>query len=142
MDNALSYITQFSLTRSQIDFFVSKVLREIDSGQYNPLTIHLCLKAMEDLVKKIKDGISEQVLLEAEKFGKNFDYMGARVQLTERRTYDYSMDDTWGQINRSLKQREELLKYLTSPLADTETEEIINLVLFKVTSVIAITLPK
>jgi len=47
MDNALSYITQFSLTKSQIDFFVNKVLNEIDSGEYNPLTIHLCLKTME-----------------------------------------------------------------------------------------------
>ena len=80
--------------------------------------------------------------MEAEKYGKNFEYMGTKVQLTERRTYDYSNDDTWSQINRSLKQREELLKYLTSPLADFETGEIINPVPYKVSSVISITLPK
>jgi hypothetical protein len=142
MDNALSYITQFGLTKSQIDLFTSKALEEIDSGMYNPLTIHLCLKAMEELVKRIKEGISSQVLMEAEKYGKNFEYMGARVQCTERRTYDYSMDDTWAKINRSLKQREDLLKYLTAPLADTETGEIINPPLYKVTPVITITLPK
>jgi hypothetical protein len=81
-------------------------------------------------------------MVEVEKYGKSFEYMGARVQLTERRTYDYSMDDTWSQVNRYLKQREELLKYLTSPLADTETGEIINPVPYKITSVIMITLPK
>ena len=48
MDNALSYITQFSLTRTQIDLFAHKALDEIDSGMYNPLEIHLCLKAMEE----------------------------------------------------------------------------------------------
>lgn len=142
MDNALSFITEFNLTRSQIDFFAQKALNEIDTGLYNPLSIHLCLKAMEELIKKIKERISEQVMQEAEKYGKSFEYMGAKFQMSQRRTYDYSVDDTWAKINRSLKQREELLKYLTSPLADTETGEIINPVPFKVTSVIMITLPK
>ena len=94
MDNALSYITQFSLTRSQIDLFTQKVLEEIDSGNYNPLSVHLCLKAMEELVKRIKTGIAEQVLIEAEKYGKSFEYLGAMVKLSERRTYDFSNDDT------------------------------------------------
>lgn len=142
MDNALSFITEFSLTRSQIDFFAQKALNEIDTGLYNPLSIHLCLKAMEDLIKKIKEGITEQVMLEAEKYGKNFEYMGAKIQLSQRRTYDYSVDDTWNQISRSLKQREELLKYLTSPMADTETGELINPIPFKTTSIITISLPK
>lgn len=142
MDNVLSYITQFGLTKSQIEFFAGKALEEIDSGRYNPLEIHLCLKAMEELVKRIKEGIADQVLTEAEKYGKSFYYLGARVQLTERRTYDYSKDDTWSQINRSLKQREELLKYLTGPLADTETGDIINPVSYKITSVIMKSLPK
>ena len=142
MDNSLSYITQFNLTKTQIDFFAQKALKEIDTGLYNPLSIHLCLKAMEELIKKIKEGMAEQVMLEAEKYGKSFEYMGAKIQLSQRRTYDYSMDDTWSQVNRSLKQREELLKYLTSPLADTETGEIIKPVPFKTTSVIMISLPK
>jgi hypothetical protein len=142
MDNALSFITEFNLTKTQIDFFAQKALKEIDTGLYNPLSIHLCLKAMEDLIKKIKEGIAEQVMLEAEKYGKSFEYMGAKVQLMERRTYDYSIDDTWSEINRSLKQREDLLKYLTAPLANTETGEIINPVPFKITSVITIALPK
>jgi len=111
-------------------------------GLYNPLSIHLCLKAMEEMIKMIKEGIAEQVLQEAEKYGKSFEYMGARVQVTNRRTYDYSIDDTWAQINRSMKQREELLKYLIAPLADTETGEIINPVPYKITSIITIALPK
>ena len=59
MDNALSFITEFNLTKTQIDFFARKALNEIDTGLYNPLSIHLCLKAMEDLIKKIKEGIAE-----------------------------------------------------------------------------------
>ena len=142
MDNALSFITEFNLTKTQIDLFAQKALEQIDTGLYNPLSIQLCIKAMEELIRKIKESISEQVMKEAEKYGKSFDYLGARIQLTERRTYDYSNDDTWNQINRSLKQREELLKYLTAPLADTETGEIINPIPYKITTVVMISLPK
>ena len=142
MDNALSYITQFSLSKSQIDLFTQRVLEEVDSGMYNPLTIHLCLKAMEELTKRIKEGIAEQVLLEAEKYGKSFEYMGSKVQLSERRTYDYSDDGTWSELEKAKKKREELLKYLSAPLADPETGEMIFPAQFKVTPVISITLPK
>lgn len=50
---------------------------------YDPLKIHLCLKAMEELVKKLKSGIAEQVFTEAEMYGKKFNYHGARIQLSE-----------------------------------------------------------
>ncbi|HOX76899.1 MAG TPA: hypothetical protein PLW31_02575 [Bacteroidales bacterium] len=142
MDNALSYITQFNLTRSQIDFFVRKALDEVDAGTHNPLVVHLCLKVLDEISKRVKEGISEAVICEASKYGKSFDFMGARIQLTERRTYDYSKDDTWTQINRSLKQREELLKYLTTPMANAETAEVIHPIPFKTTSIIMISLPK
>jgi len=142
MDNALSYITQFSLTKTQIDFFARKAQEEIDSGTYNPLAIHLCLKAMEEIVKKIKEGIASQVMLEAEKYGKNFEFMGAKFQLSERRSYDFSNDSAWCDLDNTKKQREEMLKHLSSPLADKDTGEMIYPAQFKVTPVITITLPR
>jgi hypothetical protein len=142
MDNALSFITQFNLTKTQIDFFTRKALDEIDTGLYNPLSIHLCLKAMEDLIKKIKEGIAEQVMLEAEKYGKSFEYHGAKVQISERRSYDFSHDSKWSELNKELKQREELLKHFSDPLADPETGETIYPPQLKVTSIITISLPK
>jgi hypothetical protein len=74
MDNALSTITQFHLTRSQIAAFANKALSEIDCGIYDPLEIHICLKAMEELVKKLKEGIADQVMTEAEKYGVQFEF--------------------------------------------------------------------
>jgi hypothetical protein len=142
MENALSVITQFNLTKSQIDSFARRALDEIDSGMYNPLNIHLCLKAMEELVKKLKEGISDQVLAEAEKYGKNFDFMGAKVLLSERRTYDFSHDSTWYELDQAKKRREDMLKHISVPLADTENGEMIYPAQFKVTPVITITLPR
>lgn len=112
MDNALTTITQFNLTRSQINVLARRALDEIDTGQYNPLEIHLCLKAMEELVKKLKEGIADQVLAEADKYGKDFTFHGSQIQVTSRRTFDYSADAVWSELDSAKKQREEMLKHL------------------------------
>ncbi|MBP6977641.1 MAG: hypothetical protein KBB71_04935 [Lentimicrobiaceae bacterium] len=138
----LSIIQQFSLTKTQIDALSRRVLEEIDGGNHNPLNIFLCLKAMEELVKRLKDGIADQVLAEAGKYGKQFDYQGSRIQLSERRTYDFSYDSTWCELDKTKKQREEMLKHITQPVADPETGEMIYPAQFKITPVITITLPR
>ena len=142
MDNALSTITQFNLTKTQIDGFARKALEEIDSGLYNPLEIHLCLKGMEEVVKKLKTGIADQVLSEAEKYGKEFEYRGARIRLSDRRSYNFSKDFIWTEISNKKKQREEMLKHLSDPVADPETGEMIFPAQSKITSVISIFLPR
>jgi len=142
MENTLSTITQFNLTKTQIEDFAWKALDEIDSGMYNPLNIHLCLKAMEELVKKLKSGIAHQVFTEAEKYGKHFDYQGARIQLSERKTYDFSADSKWNELSHAKKNREEMLKNLSEAVADPDTGEMLYPAPFKTTSVISIALPK
>ena len=142
MENTLCTITQFNLTKTQIDTFARKVLDEIDTGNYNPLNIHLCLKAMEELVKRLKEGIAEQVLAEAQKYGKQFDYLDSKVQLSERRTYDFSYDSIWNDLDKIKKEREDMLKHITGPVADPDTGEMIYPAQFKISPVITITLPR
>lgn len=142
MDNALTTIMQFNLTRPQINSLARHILDEIDTGMYNPLEVHLCLRAMEELVKKIKEGIAEQVLVEAEKYGRDFTFHGSQFQVTTRRTFDYSGDAIWSELDRTKKQREEMLKYLSAPVADPETGEMIMPAQFKTTQVLSVTLSR
>jgi len=142
MENTLSTITQFNLTKTQIEDFAWNALDEINSGMYNPLDIHLCLKVMEELVKNLKKGISDQVFNEAEKHGRQFEYQGARIQLSERKTYDFSADSKWNELCHNKKNREEMLKNLSDPVADPETGEMLYPAPFKTTQVISIGLPK
>ena len=142
MENTLSTITQFNLTKTQIEDFAWKALDEIDSGMYNPLNIHLCLKVMEELVKKLKKGIAEQVFSEAEKYGRHFEYQGSRIQLSERKSYDYSADYKWNELSNEKRQREVMLKHLSEPVADPDSGEMLFPAPFKTTSVISISLPK
>ncbi|MBP6979035.1 MAG: hypothetical protein PHD61_11365 [Bacteroidales bacterium] len=141
MDNAsLTTITQFNLTRPQINSLARHILDEIDSGMYNPLEVHLCLRAMEELVKRIKEGIADQVMVEANKYGRDFTFHGSQFQITARRTFDYSADAIWTEMDRSKKQREEMLKHLQSPVADPNTGEMIYPARYKATQVLSVTL--
>jgi hypothetical protein len=97
---------------------------------------------MEELVKKLKESIAEQVLAEAQKYGKQFDYLGSKVQLSERRTYDFSNDSLWCELDKTKKEREEMLKHISSPLADPDTGEMIYPAQFKISPVITITLSR
>ncbi len=142
MENTLSIIQQFSLTKTQIDALARRVLEEIDGGNHNPLNIFLCLKAMEELVKRLKDGMAGQVIQEAEKYGKQFDYLGSRIQLSERRSYDFSNDATWCELDKTKKQREKMLKHIIQAVVDPETGEMIYPAQFKITPVITINLPR
>lgn len=130
--NAIATITDFNLTKGQIDSLARNVLEELDEGYCNPLEIHIALKAMEELVKKIKDGIFDSVIGEAEKYGKEFTFRGAQIQLANRRTYDFSQDYTWCELDKSKKEREEMLRHLSNPVADPDTGEMIHPAAFKV----------
>ncbi len=142
MNNALTTITQFNLTRPQINSLASQVLEEIETGIHNPLEVHLCLRAMEELVKKLKESIADQVLAEAEKYGRDFTFHGSQFQVTTRRTFDYSADAVWSELDRSKKEREEMLKYLQVPVADPETGEMIYPAKHKSTMVLSVTLAR
>jgi hypothetical protein len=118
------------------------ILAEFDTGNHDPLAVHLCLRAMEELIRKVKDGIIEQVLAEAEKYGKIFDFHGSQFQITSRRTFDYSGDSVWAELDNSKKKREEMLKHLSAPVADPETGEMIMPAVSKTTQVLSVTLAR
>ncbi|HNS18804.1 MAG TPA: ERF family protein [Bacteroidales bacterium] len=62
--------------------------------------------------------IADHVLVEAEKYGRGFTFRGSQFQVTIRRTFDYSADAVWSAMDRAKKQREEMLKHLSAPVAD------------------------
>ncbi len=117
--------------------FADKVVEAVDNGSINPLDLDVQMKRIEELAKIIRKSTKEQVIEEAEKHGKKFDYNGAEVSLTERRTLDYSNDDTWTNLKERIKQREDLLKGLKMSLVDEETGEVLNPPLVKVSDVLS-----
>lgn len=77
---------------------VEQVRDAILSGEQDPLKAEIALKGMEDIIDMIRKEIRYYVLKEAAKQGeKTFEYSGATIQVSERKTYDFSKcgDDYW-----------------------------------------------
>jgi hypothetical protein len=121
--NALSTITSAPCTWEEITSFVHKVKEEILSGEYNPLAIEISLKAMEETIKCLREDkeIRQQVLDEAAKYDKNFEFNGVKMQVREAGVkYDYasSGDSEWAILDAQVKEltekRKAREKYLCS----------------------------
>jgi len=123
-----SEITRYSgMTRQQVGSFVEKVTNEIrESGRYDPLEIAATLKAMEDIVKGIRQGIQDMVINEAEKHPeKTFEHNGIGFTKTNRVSYDYSECSRWAELKEQIKEIESLMQTIKAPVADAETGELI-----------------
>jgi hypothetical protein len=139
--NATSLITQFNLTKVEIADFAQKVSQEILNGEYHPLEITLCLKAMKEAIDQIEKNIDQVVKDEAEKWTeKSFIYAGAKFEKKSRKTYDFSIDSKWQSLDAEKKARETMLKALTDAVADSDTGEMIYPAKWKESTFLSITL--
>lgn len=142
------------LSKSQvIDLFV-ETKDQIMSGEQSPLKTAVHLKALEELIKKLRtdEQIQDYTLEEALKDGaKTFKMYGAEIQIKEMGTkYDFSgcndslLDDLYKQMNvlkGKIKTRENMLKSISedSPAVSMEGE-ILNPPIKKSKTGISITL--
>lgn len=141
METAISYIKVMPETLSEIDNFVGKVLDEIQPREHLPLLARLT--AMEKMIEKLKDGIKEKVLDEASlNSEKSFIIDGVRYEKRTKTTYSYDHCQAYAAIKEQLKALEHTMKNIKSPVADTETGEIIEPAHTKFMDYIAITLKK
>ena len=139
MDRAISYINIMPSTKEEIDFFVQKVVSEIEARQSLPLLAKLT--AMEKIITGIKDSIKEQILDEADLEGaKSFTIDGVKYEKKSRSTYYYNHCARHEQLKEQLKSLEDMMKAAKAPFADVDTGEIIEPARSSVSEYIAVTL--
>jgi hypothetical protein len=141
MDNsysALSLIKQMPENKAQIKTFVNSVKDEILLGWNNPLELDLRLKIMEEIIKAIRkdEEIQEAVILEADKYQeKTINIYGCEVQKRNATTYDYSTCNDYvledlqkkaDEASKELKERQEFLKHLKTPVYNPESGTMIE----------------
>lgn len=127
MEKAISQITVFNTSKAGIEKYVKQCIQGVEGGILPPLHMAIYLKTMEKIIEGIQNGIKESALAEAEKYEKNFEFHGAKIEVAELGTkYDYANcgDSVWanldGQIKKlseEKKQRETFLKTLKEPVA-------------------------
>jgi len=149
----LTLFNNLPVTKSEIVNYTKEIKDKIKEGELDPLETKIKLKIFSEIIKDIEkdDDVKEIILDEAEKYGKNFDFSNANIQIRAKSSYDFKAcgDSKWEELNKQmeelkkeLKEREELLKALKAPIADAETGEIITPPRKRTTDYIAITLKK
>ena len=106
---ALSTIADAPITYVEIGNLIHYMKQELLSGEYNPLDVELKLKAMEETIKQLRsdEEIRAFVLSEAEKYGKSFEWRGAKMSIREVGVkYDYSStgDSEWAILDAQIKE--------------------------------------
>jgi hypothetical protein len=89
-----SILALFQTTKEERQSFALALINEIESGNVDPLKVHLQVKCMEDIIKLLNSNTvyKTAVLDAAEKHGqKSFDYQNSKVEIKETGVkYDYS----------------------------------------------------
>jgi hypothetical protein len=89
-----SILSLFETTKEERQSFCLDIVSKLESGEANPLKVHLQIKAAEDLIKKLNENtVYKSYLLDAsQKYGaKSFEYGNAKFEIKEVGTkYDFT----------------------------------------------------
>ena len=99
----------------EIGNVIYEMKAELMSGDYNPLDVELKLKAIEEITKQLRadEDIRAFVMKEAEKYGKSFEWRGAKMSIREVGVkYDYAStgDSEWALLDAQIKELSEKKK--------------------------------
>ena len=102
---ALSLFNQLPSTKNQIDDFCNLVKQSVLAGNENPLTISVQLKAIEEVVKKLRGDKDIQACIDDEvsRNGNKIEWAGATIQIRNSPKYRYDYDNEWNSIPTSLE---------------------------------------
>lgn len=120
---ATSVLSLFETTKDQRMSFVLSVVDQLQSGNVDPLKVHLHVKCMEEIIKQLNANTiyKSSVLEAAEKYGeKSFSFNNAKVEIKEVGVkYDFSkcsdaaliqMYSDQEALDKKIKARETMLK--------------------------------
>ena len=126
METALSTIKQMPFSKQQVAVFSNQLKDSLENGQVDPLELAVYFKAIEETIKQVKETMSKLAVNEAEKYGKSFEFKGAKIDVRENGVkYDYSKsgDIDWERLNSEInaarsrqEERETLIKSLKKPM--------------------------
>jgi len=122
-----------ALTKSEQSDLINKTCQLIIDGEIDPIKAELALKAIENVIKDIRSNnhVKRITREETDKYGKSFKLYGAKIENSQRTTYDYSecgdniLNSLYAEkreIEAQIKIRESIVKYGV----DIETGETFN----------------
>lgn len=131
-----SILSLFQTDKSQRESFVMDIVNRIDSGNVDPLLVHLQIKCMEDIIKLLNSNTNYKAALlgASERMGeKSFSFHNAKFEIKETGVkYDYSkcgdpihqmLEQRASSFADQVKEREKFLKTIPEKGMTVVTEE-------------------
>ncbi len=119
-----------------VDLAIENAQAIVDSGQYDLLKVYVELKRYETYLKGLIQHLKQPTLVKATEMGsKSFVYNQAKVHISTRTKWNFSVDQKWVDLDRQImlltkakKEREKDLKEGSNlkVMVDRETGEIIE----------------
>lgn len=119
-----------------VDLATDNAKAIVDSGRYDLLKVYVELKRYETYLKGLIQYLKQPALNKATETGrKSFDCNEARINISTRIKWDFSVDDKWSELDQQIlrltkekKDREKFLKdnKKVPTLVDKESGEIIE----------------
>lgn len=89
----------------------TEAVQQVLDGLADPIEVFANIKQDLDLLNKCKEQIEEYAMKEAEKFGKNFEYKGFKIELRDGgRNYSFKNIKEWVDKTKEVKEIEEKAK--------------------------------
>ena len=130
-----SIISLFHTNKEERASFVNDVISKLESGEADPIKVHLQIKCMESIVKDLNDNKDYRLMLlsAAEKNGKKFTAYNSEFSIKEVGTkYDYSntgdieysdLEKQSAEFSEKLKSRQKFLQTIPVAGMDIITSE-------------------
>ena len=142
-NQGIELVQRFGISKSGIESVADAIATSVKEGEQDPLLVAANLKSMETLIASVKKKLADVITDSAYEYPENsFTKHGVKFTKGARKTYDYSSNPNWVEVDAKRKSIESLMKAIKEPIADPETGEIIDPPAFKTSEFISITLAK
>lgn len=119
-DTPMSVLTLFDADKKALEHFTEAIVNSVSEGREDPLKVLALSKKIEFTLKRINEGIKDNIERAAMLHPKGkFQMLGTEMEYTTTSTkYDYSVcnDPEWNEANQKKEQREKILKSLDRPI--------------------------
>jgi hypothetical protein len=116
MNTALEAFREMPSTRESADIMIERLKQEIQGGAVNPLELKIFFKHIERVMTEVTDTIQDEILAEAEKYGRRFELRDATVEIKElgvKWNFDKTQDPEYTKLEAKAKEATAALKART-----------------------------
>lgn len=104
-------VGEIAPTKFGLELMADSIAEQVLNGEYNSLDVAIKMNAMEQLVKLVREKISESVLDELGKYPKGkAEINGASVSVMESIKYDFSHLPGWSELDSQIAELKEKQK--------------------------------